>query len=104
MRRRLLAAACLTAIGAGGLLHLAGQPEAGNGVWAGATAATLVPLVWSVLHTLLRRDVGVDAIALVAIAGSLALSEYLAGAVTSAQSRIRAHRRRRARYRRERRP
>ena len=41
----------------------------------------LVPLTWSVVRSLLRRDVGVDAIALISMAGALALGEYLAGAV-----------------------
>ena len=81
MSNRLLAAGVLAAIGAGGLLHLAGQPEAGDAVWAVATAVVLVPLTWSVGRTLLRGDVGVDAIALVAMAAALALGEYLAGAV-----------------------
>jgi heavy metal translocating P-type ATPase len=78
---RLLAAGVLVAIGIGGLLHLAGEPEAGDAVWAVATAVVLVPLTWSVGRTLLRGDVGVDAIALVAMAAALALGEYLAGAV-----------------------
>lgn len=52
-----------------------------DGLWAAATAMLLVPLSWSVLRSLLRRDVGVDAIALVSMAGALALGEYLAGAV-----------------------
>jgi cation transport ATPase len=43
----------------------------------------LVPLTVSVLRSLLRRDVGVDAIALVSMAGALALGEYLAGAVVA---------------------
>ena len=34
-------------------------------------------------RSLLRRDVGVDAIALVSMAGALALGEYLAGAVVA---------------------
>ena len=42
---------------------------------------TLIPLTWSVLRTLMHGDVGVDAIALVAMVGALALGEYLAGAV-----------------------
>src|SRR5207244_874664 len=37
----------------------------------------------SVTGSLLRRDIGVDAIALVAIAGALALGQYLAGAVVA---------------------
>ena len=81
MSNRLLAAGVLAAIGVGGLLHLLSQPEAGDAVWAVATAVVLAPLAWSVARSLLRGDVGVDAIALVAMAASLALGEYLAGAV-----------------------
>src|SRR5690349_1101933 len=43
----------------------------------------LIPLTWSVLRSLLRGDVGVDAIALFSMAGALALGEYLAGAVVA---------------------
>jgi heavy metal translocating P-type ATPase len=50
-------------------------------MWAATTAMLLVPLSWSVLRSLLRGDVGVDAIALFSMAGALALGEYLAGAV-----------------------
>ena len=81
MSNRLLAAGVLAAIGAGGILHLASEPEAGDAVWAVATAVVLVPLAWSVGKSLLRGDVGVDAIALVAMAAALVLGEYLAGAV-----------------------
>jgi heavy metal translocating P-type ATPase len=81
MSNRLLAAGVLVAIGGGGLLHLLSQPVAGDAVWAAATAVVLVPLAWSVGRSLLHSDVGVDAIALVAMAASLALGEYLAGAV-----------------------
>lgn len=83
MKERLLALGALAAIGSGGLLHLFSLPDAAEAVWAASTAAMLVPLTWSVARTLLRGDVGVDAIALVAIAGALALGEYLAGAVVS---------------------
>jgi heavy metal translocating P-type ATPase len=81
MSNRLLAAGVLVAIGGGGLLHLLSEPAAGDAVWAVATAVVLVPLAWSVGRSLFRGDVGVDAIALVAMAASLALGEYLAGAV-----------------------
>jgi P-type E1-E2 ATPase len=40
-------------------------------------------LTWTVLLALARRDVGVDAIALVAISGALALREWAAGAVVA---------------------
>ena len=83
MNQRLLALGALVAIGAGGLLHLLSQPDAGDAVWAASTAVILIPLTWSVARTLARRDVGVDAIALVAMAASLALGEYLAGAVVA---------------------
>ena len=69
----------LVAIAAGGFLHLAGAARAGDVVWAVGIMVTLVPLTWSVFKSLLRRDVGVDAIALVAMVGALALGEYLAG-------------------------
>lgn len=81
MSNRLLAAGVLAALGVGGLLHVLSAPEAGDAVWAIATAVVLVPLAWSVGRSLLHGDVGVDAIALVAMAASLALGEYLAGAV-----------------------
>src|SRR4029079_4312967 len=83
MSRRLLAAACLVAIGAGGILHLAGRPAAGDLGLALGTAFVLVPLTWSVGRLLAMRDVGVDAIALVAIAGALALQEWAAAAVVA---------------------
>ena len=73
----------MLALSAGGLLHLLDRPGAGDLVWAVATGLILAPLAWSVARTLARRDVGVDAIALVAIAGALALGEYLAGAVVA---------------------
>jgi heavy metal translocating P-type ATPase len=81
--RRSLAAACVVAIAVGGLLHLIGRPHWGDVVLAGGTALVLLPLTWTVLLSLARRDVGVDAIALVAIGGALALREWGAGAVVA---------------------
>jgi heavy metal translocating P-type ATPase len=72
---------CLFLIALGGLLHLLGAPVAGDAVWAATVAVMLVPLTWSILRTLAQGRVGVDAIALVAMAGALAVGEYLAGAV-----------------------
>jgi heavy metal translocating P-type ATPase len=81
--RPLLALASLGALVAGALLHVVGLPAVGSTVWAASTAAILGPLVVSVVRSLLRRDVGVDAIALVAIGSALALGQYLAGAVVA---------------------
>jgi heavy metal translocating P-type ATPase len=81
--RRLLALGALAAVLGGGLLHLLGQPRAGDSLWAASVVVMLVPLGWSVLRSLLRGDVGVDAIALVSMVGAVALGQYLAGAVIS---------------------
>jgi heavy metal translocating P-type ATPase len=80
---RLLAAGQLIAILAGAVLHRAGQAPAGRAVWALSAAIALVPLVWAVARALARRRLGVDVIALVAIAAALALGEYLAAAIVA---------------------
>jgi heavy metal translocating P-type ATPase len=76
-----IAAGCLAGIVAGVGLRLAGRAGAADVAWAAVDAFLLVPLTWSVVRTLIRRDLGVDAIALVSMAGALALGQYLAGAV-----------------------
>ncbi len=68
-------------IAGGGVLYAIVGPEAADAVWAATVAIMLVPLTASVLRSLLRGDLGVDVIALLAMAGALALGEYLAGAV-----------------------
>ncbi|MGE5433351.1 MAG: heavy metal translocating P-type ATPase [Candidatus Doudnabacteria bacterium] len=83
MTRRLIAAATLTGLSVGAVLYLAGAPAAGADAWAAATAVVLAPLVWSVVRSLARRDVGVDAIALIAITTALALGQFLAGVVVA---------------------
>jgi heavy metal translocating P-type ATPase len=76
-----LAAGALAAIATGLILQADGHSEAASIVWGATVLALLVPLVWSVLVTLAHGRVGVDLIALVAMAGALALGEELAGAV-----------------------
>jgi heavy metal translocating P-type ATPase len=79
---RTLAAVELLAIATGLALHAFGHERTGDTVIAGAVAVLLVPLVVDVLRTLVvQQRIGVDIIALVAMAGALALGEYLAGAV-----------------------
>ncbi|HET6570802.1 MAG TPA: heavy metal translocating P-type ATPase [Solirubrobacterales bacterium] len=80
-RARLLPLLTLALIAIGGALQLAGAPTAGDAVWAATVAVMLVPLTVSIVRTLAAGRVGVDAIALVAMAGALAVGEYLAGAV-----------------------
>ncbi|HXE46323.1 MAG TPA: heavy metal translocating P-type ATPase [Conexibacter sp.] len=82
-RYRTLALLALAAITCGGALHLAGRPAAGDAVWAALTAAMLVPLSWSVVRDLARGRFGVDVVALISMAGALALGEQLAGAIVA---------------------
>jgi len=78
-----LATLTLGGLLAGGAAWLAGAGGAARAAWALTTAAMLVPLGLGVAKSLLRREVGVDLIALLAMAGALAIGEYLAGAVVA---------------------
>ena len=78
---RLLAGAALAGILAGGLAWLAGADGFAAVLWALTTASVLLPLALGVLRDLRRGKMGVDLIALLAMTGSLALGEHLAGAV-----------------------
>jgi heavy metal translocating P-type ATPase len=80
-RPRLIALTTLVLIAGGAALHIAGAGTAGDAVWAATVAVMLIPLTISIVRTLIQGRVGVDAIALVAMAGALAVGEYLAGAV-----------------------
>ncbi|MGZ8707617.1 MAG: heavy metal translocating P-type ATPase [Gaiellaceae bacterium] len=80
---RLTASTALVAVLLGLSLYVAGMHRPADLLWAATTAMLLVPLTFSVLRSLLRRNVGVDAIALVSMAGALVLGEYLAGAVVA---------------------
>jgi heavy metal translocating P-type ATPase len=65
----------------GAILYPLAGAGAADVAWAVTVAIMLVPLTWSVARSLLHGDLGVDVIALLAMAGALALGEYLAGAV-----------------------
>ena len=80
---RTTAAAALAAVAGGLVLAVFDRHTPADVLWAATTGLLLVPLSWSVLRSLLRGDVGVDAIALFSMAGALALGEYLAGAVVA---------------------
>ena len=66
---------------AGALLWLAGMEGAADLAWAVTTTIASVPLLLGVVASLVKRTAGVDIIAALAIVGSLALGEYLAGAI-----------------------
>jgi heavy metal translocating P-type ATPase len=66
----------------GGVLRLGfDQAQAADVVWAGVTVLGVLPIARDVIGGLLRREAGVDLIALIALVTALALGEYLAGAV-----------------------
>ena len=81
-RAQILALIAVAAIAAGGLLHLLGEGAAGQMVWRAAVALLALELTFEVGRTVVvERSLGVDTIALVAMVGSLALNQELAGAV-----------------------
>lgn len=81
VRAYLQPAVAVLGILAGALLYPLAGTDAADVAWAATVALMLAPLTWSVARSLLRGDLGVDVIALLAMAGALALGEYLAGAV-----------------------
>ena len=83
MKDRVLAIVSLAAIVTGGALWLLDEPGWADAVWGLGAAVVLVPLTVDTVRSLLEGDVGVDAIALVAIAGALILGEELAGAIVA---------------------
>ncbi len=68
-------------VAAGAILWLAGAHGMAEIAWGFITAVALVPLLIGVVASLRKREAGVDVVAVLAIAGSLALGEYLAGAI-----------------------
>jgi heavy metal translocating P-type ATPase len=85
MRRRdasrAFLALAVVGLAVGGVLWAAGEHDAAKVAWAATTIVGILPLAYSVTIDLLHRETGVDVIALLAMAGALALGEYLAGAV-----------------------
>jgi heavy metal translocating P-type ATPase len=78
---RVWLALSIVGIVTGAVLHLAGAVDAARAAWAATTAVALLSLLREVVGGLLRRQTGVDVIALLAMAGALALGQFLAGAV-----------------------
>ncbi len=78
---RLVAAGVLVGLAAGALAWFLGRSGLADLAWALTTGVALLPLAWAAGRELFRGRIGVDAIALLAMAGALLLGEYLAGAV-----------------------
>jgi len=66
---------------AGGLLHLAGRADAAGAMWFAVGGCGALYALWSMADSLRRHRIGVDVIALLAVAGALAVGELLAAAV-----------------------
>jgi hypothetical protein len=76
---QILAAFAAASLAAGGLLHLLGAGTAGDAVWGAAVAVLSADLAFEVGRSVIvQRSLGVDAIALVAMVGALALGQELA--------------------------
>ena len=65
----------------GGALNLAGQTQAGDALWILAALVSAVMLGVGIVRDLLKGHTGVDLVAFLAMVGSVALGEYLTGAV-----------------------
>jgi heavy metal translocating P-type ATPase len=81
--RRAPLALALVGLAGGGALWIAGRHAAADLSWGLTTAVALLPLAVGVGRDLLRGRLGVDLIALLAMAAALALGEQLAGAVVA---------------------
>ncbi|HEY7202533.1 MAG TPA: heavy metal translocating P-type ATPase, partial [Candidatus Dormibacteraeota bacterium] len=83
MAARVLAGVTAAGIVAGALAWVLGRHDLANLAWALVTVLALVPLAAGVARDLLRREPGVDLIALLAMAAALALGQALAGAMVA---------------------
>jgi heavy metal translocating P-type ATPase len=68
---------------AGIVLSISGAGQAASWIWAATILLVLIPEAIGVARSLLHGDVGVDAVAVLAMAGALAVGEELAGAVVA---------------------
>ena len=68
-------------LGAGMTARAVHAGSLGDAFWAATAVAALVPTAWSVAGGVRRREPGVDVVAVLALAGCLAVGEFLAGAV-----------------------
>jgi len=76
-----LLALTISGLAAGGGLYLAGEHDAADVAWLTVTTVGLAYAFWTLADSLRRRRAGVDLIALLALAGAVAVGELLAGAV-----------------------
>ncbi len=78
---QLLLAVSVLGLVAGVGAWIGGHRVSANWIWIAGSAPVLVAVVVGICRSLLRREAGLDLIALLSIAGAMALGEYLTGAV-----------------------
>jgi heavy metal translocating P-type ATPase len=83
MRERLVAGVAFATIIAGLVAAATGSDTAAARIWAAGAVVVLIPLTVDTARSLAHGDVGVDAIALVAIVWALLLGEELAAAIVA---------------------
>ena len=81
--RRALAGIAAFGIAGGIAAHIGGEPAVASRLWTAATVPVLIALAISIVRDLAAGRMGIDAIALLSMAGALALGEPLAGAVVA---------------------
>ena len=79
----LLLVLTVAGLAAGGVARLAGAASVADGCWLVSAGLGLAYALWSAADSLRRGRVGVDLIALLALAGAVAVRELLAAAVIS---------------------
>lgn len=84
--RWLLLATAFAALAAGAVLHALGAATSGAELWFGGTLPVAVALLIAIIGDLRRGRLGVDVIALLSMAGALALREPLAAIVIAVMS------------------
>jgi heavy metal translocating P-type ATPase len=80
-KEMLLLGVSTAGLAVGGLLYLLGFHSSAHLAWGATTVVGVVPATWWVADAARRRRVGVDAIAVLALVGTLVVREYFAGAV-----------------------
>ncbi len=73
--------ATLTGLIGGGIASVAGAEGVAAAAWAASGVIAGVPLVLGMVASIRKREWGLDVIAILAIAGAVALGEYLAAAI-----------------------
>ncbi|CAN5851908.1 heavy metal translocating P-type ATPase [soil metagenome] len=78
---RLLVVVTVSALAAGGIAWFSGAKPIADALWSAGTVVALLPALWLVAVALRHGRFGVDIIAVLSLLGTLAVGEYLAGAL-----------------------